>query len=112
MIIKAKSPGELKERINTAENLLVYFLNDGCAPCQSLRPRVEELMATRFPLMDLLYVDAGQFPGLIAEYHAYSQPVLIFFFEGKEFLRYSKYVSIHELQESIGRIYDLYYKRA
>ena len=109
MIISIDSAGMLKEIVSKAENLLVYFFNDECAPCLSLRPKVEELMGSRFPLMDLVYVNARKFPELISEYSAYSYPVLIFFFEGKEYLRFSKYVSLSELNESIGRIYDLYH---
>jgi thioredoxin 1 len=109
MIIRIDSAEKLKGIVNKAENLLVYFFNDECAPCLSLRPKVEGLINDRFPLMDLVYVDARQFPQLISEYHAYAYPVLIFFFEGKEYLRYSKYVSLSELRESIGRIYDLYH---
>jgi thiol-disulfide isomerase/thioredoxin len=109
MIIRIDSAGMLKEIVNKSENLLVYFYNDECAPCLSLRPKVEELMRDRFPLMDMVYVNARQFPELISEYRAYSYPVLIFFFEGKEYLRFSKYVSLSGLSESIGRIYDLYH---
>jgi thioredoxin 1 len=109
MIIRIESSDALAGIINKAENLLVYFYNDDCAPCLSLRPKVEELISDRFPLMDLVYVNAQMFPRLISEYQVYSFPVLIFFFEGKEYLRYSKYVSISELKESIGRIYDLYH---
>ena len=109
MIITIESAEELKGIVNNAENLLVYFFSNQCAPCLSLRPKVEELINERFPQMDMVYVDAVHFPGLISEFRAYSYPVLIFFFEGKEYLRYSKYVSLSELNESIGRIYDLYH---
>jgi thioredoxin-like negative regulator of GroEL len=111
MIIRIDSSESLKTLVNKAENLLVYFYNDGCAPCVSLRPKVEGLISERFPKMDMVYVDANQFPVLIAEFQAFSFPVLIFFFEGKEYLRFSKYVSISELSESIGRIYDLYHQQ-
>jgi len=109
MIIRIETAEALKELVNKAENLLVYFYSDGCAPCVSLRPKVEQLIYERFPKMDMVYVDAKQFPGLISEFQAYSFPVLIFFFEGKEYLRFSKYVSLMELSDSIGRIYDLYH---
>ena len=109
MIIRLDAPELLNGLVNKAENLLVYFYNDGCAPCVSLRPKVEQLIGERFPKMDMVYVDASRFPGLIADFQAFSFPVLIFFFEGKEYLRFSKYVSISELSESIGRIYDLYH---
>jgi thioredoxin 1 len=109
MIIRIDSADELKGIVNRAENLLVYFFNNECAPCLSLRPKVEELIIDRFPLMDLVYVDGRKFQELNSEYQAYTYPVLIFFFEGKEYLRFSKYVSLLELRESIGRIYDLYH---
>jgi thioredoxin 1 len=109
MIIRIEKAEALKELVNKAENLLVYFYSDGCAPCVSLRPKVELLIHERFPKMDMVYVDARQFPELISEFQAYSFPVLIFFFDGKEYQRYSKYVSLSELQESIGRIYNLYH---
>lgn len=111
MIIRIETAVALKNIVNKAENLLVYFFNNDCAPCLSLRPKVEELIGNRFPLMDMVYVDAKVFPELIAEFQAYSFPVLIFFFEGKEYLRFSKYVSLAELNDSIGRIYDLYHQR-
>lgn len=109
MIIRIDKAEKLKEIVGTAENLLVYFLNDDCPPCLNLRPKVEQLVSERFPLMDLVYVNAREYPALLAEYQVFSFPVLIFFFEGKEYLRYSKYVSMAELGESIGRIYDLYH---
>lgn len=110
MIIHLEKAEALKDLVNKKENLLVYFFNNDCAPCLSLRPKVEELLENRFPLMDMVYVDAQQFQELIAEFRAYSYPVLIFFFEGKEYLRFSKYVSLSELNEYIGRIYDLYHQ--
>jgi thioredoxin-like negative regulator of GroEL len=109
MITHVLTAGELRHLINTSENLLIYFYNDNCAPCLSLRPKVEGLVLDRFPRMDMAYVNSAQFPELVGEFNAFGFPVLIFFFEGKEFLRYSKYVSIVELEESIGRIYRLYY---
>jgi thioredoxin 1 len=109
MIIQIDSAEKLQGIVNQAENLLVYFYNDDCAPCLSLRPKVEDLISERFPLMDMVYIDAKKYPALAAEFQVYSIPVLIFFFEGKEYLRYSKYVSLTELSESIGRIYDLYH---
>ena len=92
-----------------AAAVLVYFYSDSCAPCRALRPKVEELVKGRFPEMDLIYVDAASFPALAAEYQAFSLPVLLVLFEGKEFRRFSKYVSPKELETAIGRYYDLYF---
>ena len=110
MTTQIDSHKDLTRLVNSSENLLIYFYSDNCAPCRSLRPKVEKLIQDRFPLMDLVFVNAVANPGLAAEYQVLGYPVLIFFFEGKEYLRYSKYVSISELSDSIGRIYDLYHQ--
>jgi len=110
MIRNLESPEELNEIKSSTENLLIYFYNDNCAPCLSLRPKVEDLVREKFPLMEMVYVDGKKFPQLAGEYHAFGFPVLIIFFDGKEYLRYSKYVSLMELEESIGRIYQLYHQ--
>ncbi len=109
MIHTIQHAAELAEVMNRSGSLLVYFYNDHCAPCISLRPKIEELILLRFPEMELAYVNSEQFPGLTAEHGAFSFPVLIFFFGGKEFLRYSKYVSVSELDNAVGRLYDLYH---
>ena len=62
MIVRIAREQELHEKISQAENMLVYFYNDHCAPCLSLRPTIEELLSRRFPLMDLVYVNAERFP--------------------------------------------------
>lgn len=95
--------------VSESAALLVYFYSDSCAPCKALRPKVEGLMRERFPKMHLLYVDAAAFPYLAAEHHAFSLPVLLVFFEGKEFRRFSKYVSPAGLESAIERYYDLYF---
>jgi thioredoxin-like negative regulator of GroEL len=109
MTIRIDSTQKLTGLINSSENLLVYFFSDYCAPCRNLRPKVEKLIQDRFPLMDLVFINAEAKPDIAAKFQVFSYPVLVFFFEGKEYLRYSKYVSISELSDSIGRIYDLYH---
>lgn len=100
---------ELTQLVNHSDALLLYFYSDNCAPCRSLRPKVQEMMGEEFGKMKLAMINAEKNPALAAAYQAFGLPVLLLFFEGKEFLRYSKYVSIAELRESIGRIYTLYY---
>ena len=107
--MKVSSEVNLEDVINHTDAVLIYFYSDHCPPCLSLRPKVGQLMAEEFPQMELVYVNAEKHPELSARYQAFSLPVLLLYFEGKEFLRFSKYVSIQELRESVGRIYKLYY---
>ena len=44
----------VSQLISEEVGVLLYFYNDDCAPCISLRPKVEELMQKRFPKMKVL----------------------------------------------------------
>jgi thioredoxin 1 len=60
-----------------------------------------------FPLLRLEFIDARKYPELAAAYGVFSSPSLLVFFEGKEFLRESKYVSVEALREKIDRYYAM-----
>lgn len=110
MIRKIENLEDLGNIAGSKANFLIYFYNDGCAPCISLRPKVEHLMMEQFPKMDLIYINGLEHPDIVSEYRVFGFPVLIICFEGKEFRRYSKYVSISELGEVIGRVYKIFYE--
>ncbi len=87
--------------------VMVFFYNDHCPPCISLRPKVQTLLENAFPEMQLVLVDGLQHPALSAKLNVFGFPTLIGFFEGKEFFRKSKYVSVSELSQAIERPYRL-----
>lgn len=87
--------------------LLIYYYNDDCPPCISLRPKVEAMVNTRFEKMKIAWVNSKTHPEVPAHYNVFANPTILIFFEGKEFKRYSKYVSISELEQAISRYYDL-----
>ena len=98
---------EVKEKVSSNPALLVYFKNDNCAPCLVLRPKVQELIESTFPKIDLIIVDTVKQPEFAGEFHVYANPTLLVFFDGKEYIRKSKYVAISELKGEIGRLYQM-----
>lgn len=103
------TPEKLHDFLQETDAVLVYFYSDNCTPCIQLRPKVSELIENDFPEMKLLLINAEEYRDIAATYMAFSYPVLILFFEGKEFSRFSKHVSIAELKSTIGRVYGIYY---
>lgn len=93
----------------TKENqaVLLYFYNDSCAPCKVLRPKVQELVESRFPEMKFILINAEQFPATASSYGVFASPTIIAFFEAKEYIRESKNISISELDDKISRIYNM-----
>jgi len=95
--------GQIKK--NTA--LIVYFFSPGCVACNSLHPKIEDMTNIHFPKMKLVSIDASINPALTSEAGVYSAPTILVFFEGKEYIRESKYISVKQLEEKIGRYYDM-----
>ena len=108
--VKMNDLAVIKNEIEKENALLVYFYNDDCAPCLSLRPKVEKLMINFFPKMKLTYVNSKSHPEIPAGFGVYANPAILLFFEGKECMRYSKFVSITELEETIKRYYYMLFE--
>ena len=90
--------------------MLVYFKNDHCGPCLALRPKVQELIESEFPRLKFIVVDSVQQPELNGEFQVFANPTLLVFFDGKEYIRKSKYVSIPELAAEIERLYRMMFQ--
>lgn len=100
----------LQNIINEATNnqaTLLYFFSNQCAPCISLRPKVEELILNDFPSMTIHLIDSEKYTDIAASFGVFSFPTIIIFFEAKELKRYSKYVSVMQLSEAIERPYKM-----
>ena len=97
----------VRQQIKNEMGVLLYFYNDDCPPCISLRPKVESLVNGHFPKMKLIWVNSKTNPEIPAFYGVFANPTILVFFDGKEFKRFSKYVSINELETAIERYYSL-----
>jgi len=98
---------EIQNLITDKTAVLLYFYNDNCTPCVILRPKVQELVKDYFPNIELRLINAEQYPASSAHYGVFSSPTLLVFFEGKEYIRESKNISISELHDKIERIYNM-----
>ena len=98
---------QLREKVKNTPGLVLYFKNDRCAPCMALRPKIEELVLSQFPKMEFEIVDTVQQPLLSSEFNVFANPTILVFFEGKEYIRKSKYIGTSELEEEIVRFYRM-----
>lgn len=89
--------------------VMLYFYNDLCAPCKALRPKVELMLKEEFTEMKLIKINTAENPEFAAKYLVFSAPTLLVFFEGKEYIRESKNISIIELHDKVKRLYNMLY---
>lgn len=101
---------EAREIISNHAAVMLYFYNDHCAPCLSLRPKIIELLRDKYPEMILRFINSENYPELSAEFGVYENPVLIVFFDGKETHRGSKYISLTALEQVIDRPYQIIFE--
>ncbi len=99
--------GSVVPVIEKEQALMLYFYSDNCAPCISLRPKVMELVRKEFPKVSLYFVNSEKHPEIAAAYNCFSNPTLILFFDGHEYRRMSKYISISQLAAEIARPYAM-----
>ncbi len=98
---------KVQDTVLREPGVILYFYNDDCPPCFSLRPKVQTLMERTFPRMRLVWVNSKASPAIPAAYGVFANPTILVFFDGKEFRRFSKYVSVTELEEAIERYYRM-----
>lgn len=102
-----KSLEDYKMLVASEAALIIYFYNDNCAPCISLRPKVLELVKNSFPKLKIVFSNSIAQPEVSAFFGAFNNPTIVIFFEGKEYKRESKYISIPQLEASIQRPYGM-----
>lgn len=97
----------LQHHIAQSAALLLYFYSDHCAPCISLRPKVQKMIQDDFTEMQIILVNSEDYPEITANYGVFSNPTLVVFFEGKEFQRWSKFVAVSQIASALERPYAL-----
>lgn len=102
---------EYEELVKETPALLCYFSTVRCNVCKVLKPKVIELLSDQFPEMGTAWIDIERSPVIAGQNRVFSAPTLLVYFDGKETLRKSRNISLHELENEIGRMYKLMFKK-
>jgi thioredoxin-like negative regulator of GroEL len=98
---------ELQEIIAQEKGVLLYFSSDSCSVCKVLKPKVSELLQLHFTGMQVRYVNTELSPLISGQFRVFTIPTILIFFEGKEQARFSRNISLHQLEEALSRPYSL-----
>jgi len=104
---EVSSEQELNEAINSNSAVLVYFSAPGCNVCKVLKPKILDMLESEFPKFKAFYCDLDKSPLIAGQQRIFTIPTLLAFFEGKEFYRMSRNISIEELKKSLERPYSM-----
>ncbi len=97
---------EMDKKIDISAQLY-YITSSKCSSCWALKPKIEELLKEEFPKMVFTAVASEGEPEWCAKNRIFSAPTIMLFFEGREYQRFGKAVSIVELREAISRPYNM-----
>lgn len=98
---------EYKHAIDVSDAALFYFSHEQCNVCKILKPKVEEMILSRYPKINLFYCDTVGYPEIAAQQNIFTVPTLLVFFDHRELFRKSRNMGIEELSGLIERPYKL-----
>jgi thioredoxin-like negative regulator of GroEL len=88
--------------------VLAYFSGEGCSVCSAMKPRVERLREMSFPQVNLVEIRIEKLPELAAQHTIFTIPAVLFFVDGREFIREVRIIDLHSLEQKILKILDIY----
>lgn len=88
--------------------VLVYFSGENCNVCASLKTKIEMLVEQQFPTVDIIEIKTEQAPELISRYSVFTVPVVMFFVEGRDYIREVRSFSVVELAQKMEKIINIY----
>lgn len=88
--------------------VLVMYGSSRCSVCAAIRPRVEALLAERFPGLPLAYVGCEDHADLCAQHSVFSLPAIKLFLDNRVSLELARSFSLKELEAGLERSYALW----
>lgn len=101
---------EFTQEISRNKLVLAYFGREECQTCVALKPKVKEMITTKFPETIFLDIETSHASEIYGQYTIFTVPSILLFVEGREILRRSRIISILELETLISKIYRLILK--
>lgn len=101
------SYSELLELTRRERAALFYFSTPDCGVCKSLKPKVIALVEEHFPELRAYYINTDAIPEARGQFSVYSVPVVLVFFDGREYIREARNFGIVDLGSKIDRYYSM-----
>lgn len=97
----------LNQTLNTHDAVMLYFSAPTCNVCQALKPKLVEAITSEFPIFVIESIDISETPEIASHFTVFTIPTVLIFFQGREFLRKSRHMSVGEVVNAIERPYNL-----
>ncbi len=106
---KINSLIEIEELIKKGDALILYFSSKNCSVCSVLKPKIESELSKVFPKIEFFEIDCDKNLDISSSFGVYSAATILFYLDGKEFLKEGRNISINSFINSIKRPYEMFY---
>lgn len=97
----------INQTLTHNDAVMLYFSAPSCNVCHALKPKLVEAIVNQFPTFEIESIDISQTPEIASHFSVFTIPTVLIFFQGREFLRKSRHMSVGEVIDSIERPYTL-----
>lgn len=97
----------INHTLNTNDAVMLYFSAPTCNVCHALKPKLTEAILNDFPTFIIESIDISETPEIASHFTVFTIPTVLVFFQGREFLRKSRHMSVGEVVDAIERPYNL-----
>lgn len=94
--------------INENKIVLFYFEGSTCGACEIIKRKVLSII-NEYKEIKFIEIDGMKNKDISAKYNVFSLPITILFINGKETIRFGRYVDMLEFKNIINRYYKLIY---
>lgn len=97
----------IQNTLTTNDAVMLYFSAPTCNVCHALKPKLTEVTMEHFPTFVIESIDISETPEIASHFSVFAIPTVLIFFQGREFLRKSRHMSVGEVIEDIRRPYNI-----
>ena len=101
---------QLNEKIKSTPALLVYFSGTSCGVCKVLKPKIKEAFSNNYPNIEFLEINIEENLELSRQFNIFAMPSILVFFDGNEFIRKERNISVDGLIAQVKRPYSLFFE--
>ncbi len=87
---------------------LVIFGGENCGVCQSIKPKLAQLIEDQFPNFEVIYVDCEKSANICAQEGVFTLPVIKLYIDGQMHLEQVRHINLRGLTTQLERLHGLW----
>ena len=101
---------QLNKKIKSTPALLVYFSGTSCGVCKVLKPKITKAFNENYPKIKQIEINIEDNLELSRQFNIFATPSILIFFDGSEFVRKERNISVDGLIDQVKRPYSLFFE--